>query len=191
MDTRIFDTKFNQIAFNTPFSQKLSFVIDSLWAYKGSTNRIYNIFEPTLYDSNINLNTREISNYHILNGSNIFYFNLTNNRSLLWGYDSPDFVSSLIDSFNLSDFITGYTNTVELKFSFITKNFLPLSYNIYLGSTDITSDYLKFENLSSGPPDSSALLFNSSDTPTFSLNINLTITDFTPGEEKCTFTWVN
>jgi hypothetical protein len=183
MNTRIFNTAFNNLASETTLGNKIKFTADALWAYKGPTNSIYNINYPGLYDSNIELNNSIIGNYFIINGQNKFYFDLSANRTLLWGDDSSNFVVGCINSFNLSDIAPGITDNITFNFAFETPNSVVLPNNVYLGNTGTSTDYVTFNG------SYTSVLFPSGTSPTVSKNILLTITDFTPGQETCTFNW--
>lgn len=182
-DYKIFNTAFNQLAFQTSLGNKTVFVTDVLWKYKGPTNSFYNIYEPYLYDSNIELNSTLIGNYYLINNAIKFFFDLSANRTLIWGDDSPEFVAALIDIFNLSNLSTGTTNVIEFNFSFDKSGGGTLPYNVYLGNISGTTDYVAFNG------SSTSILFDTALTAGSPITVTLTITDFTPGSETCTFTW--
>lgn len=194
MTTRIFNTLFNGLASNTTNGEKIEFLKDALSKYNGATYRIYNSLIPEFWEGIIPLNTQEILINYLLNKDQlVFYFSLTADSNLIWGYDTSDFVGQVAEAFNLTDAILGITDTITLNLSFVTTPVSPptaLGFNVYLGSEDTSTDYVSFENLSSPGPASKAILFNSTDTP-MTVTVTIKITDFTPGNETMTVKWTN
>lgn len=195
METRIFNTTFNGLNSDTPIGQKIDLVVSAMNKYNGGTYGIYNSLYPNLYNSDINLNNSEILNNYLLNKNGIkFYFSLSANRTLKWTEDFPQDAAGIIQTFNLTDAVTGITDNITIPFSFVTTPVTPataLGFNVYLGTAgDPTTDNITFENLASGGPSYRAILFKNTDTP-MTIQVNIKATDFTPGDEKIAFTWTN
>lgn len=184
MDTRIFNTAFNQLPFQTSMENKLGFVTDVLLKYKGPTNSIYNIYQPYTWDSNFILNEGKVLYYYLLNNGVTLYFNLTAARTLTWGEDSPEYCAALISLYNLSDLVPGVTDTISINFSYQSPGSADLPYNVNLTNSSGTSTYLK---LNGGT--SSILFLNNSLNAGASVPVSINVTDFTPGEEKINITW--
>jgi hypothetical protein len=184
MDTRIFNTALNQLPFQTSLQNKTALVADVLLRYKGPTNFLYNIYQPYTWDSDFTLNEGQVLNYHLINNGITLYFELSANRNLIWGEDSPEYCSALISAFNLTDLIPGVTDQIDINFSFQSPGSAVLPNNVRLTNSSGTSTYLKFKGATS------AILFPATTlaagTPVI---VTINVTDFTPGSEKINITW--